>query len=91
MRRLVDDGYRVVIAFEQRAEAERAGLRPCADERDAGRTAGRGGRARASRSCRCALRRHFLIPDIKLALLTDAQVFPAPAQSRPGRRPTPWE
>ena len=25
MRRLVDDGYRVVMAFEQRAEAERAG------------------------------------------------------------------
>jgi transcription-repair coupling factor (superfamily II helicase) len=88
MRRLVDDGYRVVIAFEQRAEAERAGyvLR---------RTSGtpvHGGEVEPGPGVSflpMALRRHFLIPEIKLALLTDAQVFPRRHKSAPGRRPTP--
>ena len=53
IRRLVDDGYRVVIAFEQRAEAERAGyvLRRVSREHGTGRRGGR--RGRACRSCRC--------------------------------------
>ena len=88
MRRLVNDGYRVVIAFEQRAEAERAGyvLR---------RTSGtlvHGGEVEAGPGVSflpLPLRRHFLIPDLKLALLTDAQVFPRRHKAAPARRPTP--
>ena len=84
MRRLVDDGYRVVIAFEQRAEAERAGyvLR---------RTSGtlvHGGEVEAGPGVSflpLSLRRHFLIPEIKLALLTDAQVFPRRHKAGPGQ------
>ncbi len=75
IRRLVNDGYRVVIAFEQRAEAERAGyvLR---------RTSGtlvHGGEVEAGPGVSflpVPHRRHFVIPELKLALLTDAQVFP---------------
>jgi transcription-repair coupling factor (superfamily II helicase) len=75
LRRLVDEGYRVVIAFEQRAEAERAGyvLR---------RTSGRLvspqeiGTEPGVYYLASPLRRHFVIPDLKLALLTDALVFP---------------
>ena len=32
-------------------------------------------------------RRHFIIPDLKLALLTDAQVFPRRHKAAPARRP----
>ena len=49
MRRLVDDGYRVVIAFEQRAEAERAGY---VLRRTTGTLACTGERWRPDRECR---------------------------------------
>ena len=88
IRRLASDGYRVVIAFEQRAEAERAGyvLR---------RTSGtlvHGGEVEPGPGVSflpIALRRHFLIPEIKLAVLTDAQVFPRRHKAASTRRPTP--
>ena len=88
MRRLVDDGYRVVIAFEQRAEAERAAY---VLRRTSGTLVhGKEVEAGAGVSFLPApLRRHFLIPEIKLALLTDAQVFPRRHKAAPARRPTP--
>ncbi len=88
MRRLVDDGYRVVIAFEQRAEAERAGF---VLRRTTG-TLVHGGEVEAGPGVSflpAPLRRHFLIPEIKLALLTDAQVFPRRHKAAAARRPTP--
>jgi transcription-repair coupling factor (superfamily II helicase) len=88
MRRLVKDGYRVVIAFEQRAEAERAGY---VLRRTTG-TLAHGGEVEAGPGVSflpLALRRHFLIPDLKLAVLTDAQVFPRRHKAAPARRPTP--
>jgi len=75
IRRLVEEGYRVVIAFEQRAEAERAGfvLRKVtgalgsADEIDQGP---------GVTFLPVPHRRHFVIPGLKLALLADAVIFP---------------
>ena len=88
MRRLVDDGYRVVIAFEQRAEAERAGF---VLRRTSGALAhgGEVGSGAGVTYLPIPLRRHFQIPEIKLALLTDAQVFPRRHKTAPARRPTP--
>jgi transcription-repair coupling factor (superfamily II helicase) len=75
VRRLARDGYRVVIAFEQRAEAERAqyaaprlgGVVTAADEIAAG--------AGVS-LLPVPLRGHFVIPELKLAVLSDALIFP---------------
>ncbi|MGI5939873.1 MAG: transcription-repair coupling factor [Thermoleophilia bacterium] len=86
IRRLVDDGYRVVIAFEQRAEAERAGymLRSVtgvlAGPDDIGDGSGVTYLPRP-------FHRHFIIPEIRLALLTDAQVFPRRHKAIVDRRP----
>jgi transcription-repair coupling factor (superfamily II helicase) len=86
IERLVKDGYRVIIAFEQRAEAERAryvlrritGTLAEDEEVDAGP-----GITFMPRPHR----RHFMLPDIKLALLTDGQVFPRRHKAVSERRP----
>ena len=84
--RLVGEGYRVVIAFEHRAEAERAGyvLRrvegTLADGIDV--HAGPGVTFLPS-----PLHRHFMLPDVKLALLTDSLVFPRRHKVVSERRP----
>lgn len=75
IQRLVGEGYRVVIAFEHRAEAERAGyvLRrvtgTLADGTDVHSGPGVTFLPRP-------FHRHFMLPDVKLALLTDSLVFP---------------
>ena len=88
IQRLVDVGYRVFIAFEHRAEAERAGYvfrrltgslgAPEAVSEDAGVT-----------FLPRPFRRHFMIPDLKLALLTDSVVFPRRHKATTERRPLP--
>ena len=86
IQRLVDDGYRVVIAFEQRAEAERAAYtlrRITGTLAAAGEVGGKPGVSFLP----APHRRHFLIPDLKLALLTDALVFPRRHKAAPVRRP----
>jgi transcription-repair coupling factor (superfamily II helicase) len=86
VRRLVDDGYRVVIAFEQRAEAERAGyvFRRISGEPATPDSIGRGP---GVSFLPLPHRRHFLVPDIRLALLTDALIFPRRHKAVGGRRP----
>ncbi len=86
IQRLVDGGYRVVIAFEQRAEAERAGF---VLRRLTGTLTGPDSiRADPGVSFMPRpLRRHFMIPDLKLALLTDALVFPRRHKAAAERRP----
>ncbi len=86
IRRLVGDGYRVVIAFEQRAEAERAGY---VLPRLAG-TLAAGGEIEEGPGVSflpVPHRRHFIMPDLKLALLTDALVFPRRHKAVGVRRP----
>jgi len=86
IRRLVDDGYRVVIAFEQRAEAERAGY---VFRRISGSmaTADDVGRGPGVSFLPVPHRRHFVVPDIKLALLTDSLIFPRRHKAVGERRP----
>ena len=86
IRRLVADGYRVVIAFEQRAEAERAGY---VFRRISGSlaTADAIGRGPGVSFLPVPHRRHFVMPDIKLALLTDALIFPRRHKAAGERRP----
>jgi transcription-repair coupling factor (superfamily II helicase) len=86
IRRLVEDGYRVVIAFEHRAEAERAGymLRRVAGSVGA---AGDVGRGPGVTFLPVPHRRHFVLPDLKLALLTDAVIFPRRHKVVAARRP----
>jgi transcription-repair coupling factor (superfamily II helicase) len=75
IQRLVGDGYRVVIAFEHRAEAERAGYvfrrvkGALADGADVPSGPGVTFLPRP-------FHRHFMLPDVKLALLTDSLIFP---------------
>ena len=86
IQRLVDDGYRVVIAFEQRAEAERAAY---VFRRITG-TLVAGGDVDAKPGVSflpMPHRRHFMMPELKLALLTDALVFPRRHKAAPVRRP----
>jgi transcription-repair coupling factor (superfamily II helicase) len=85
VQRLVDDGYRVAIAFEQRAEAERAGY---VMRRIRGTYAGAGeiDFKPGVSFLPVPHRRHFVIPDLKLALLTDAVVFPRRHKAAPVRR-----
>ena len=75
LERLVRAGYRVVVAFEQRAEAERAGY---ILKRAPGRVAGQGDVPVTAGLSFYTVphRRHFVMPEIKLALLCDTQVFP---------------
>ena len=69
------DGFRVFIAFEQRAEAERAVFAA------PGATGGWCRRTMISVEAGVSflplsLRGHFVIPDVKLAVLSDALLFP---------------
>ena len=84
--RLIADDYRVMIAFEARAEAERAGyiLR-----RVTGRLAGPldVGSEPGVTFLTAPHRRHFMMPDLKLALLTDTQIFPRRHKAVTERRP----
>ena len=86
IQRLVDGGYRVVVAFEQRAEAERAGY---VLSRLSGTLAGPEGVGDGPgvTFLARAFHRHFMIPDLKLALLTDALVFPRRHKAVAERRP----
>ena len=85
VNRLVRDGYRVVIAFEQRAEAERAGY---VLRRVVGSVAS-GGEIETGPGVSflpVPHRRHLVIPELKLALLTDALIFPRRHKAAPARR-----
>ena len=86
IRRMEDEGYRVVIAFEQRAEAERAGY---VFRRITGSlaTGGEVDRGPGVSFLPLPHRRHFVIPELKLALLTDALVFPRRHKAAAVRRP----
>lgn len=86
IQRLVDDGYRVVIAFEHRAEAERAGhvLRRVRGSLAEGDDVADGpGVTFLPRPHR----RHFMLPEIKLALLTEALIFPRRHKAVAAKRP----
>jgi transcription-repair coupling factor (superfamily II helicase) len=75
VRRMVKDGYRVVIAFEQRAEAERAVF---AAPRLGGAVTGADEIAREPgvSFLPVPLRGHFVLPDLKLGVLGDTLLFP---------------
>ena len=75
VRRLVGEGYRVVVAFEQRAEAERAVY---AAPRLAGAVVGVEGikDAPGVSFLPVSLRGHFVLPELKLAVLGEALIFP---------------
>jgi transcription-repair coupling factor (superfamily II helicase) len=85
LERLVDDGYRVVVAFEHRAEADRAGY---ILKRVSGRVAGGEEIAPTPGITFLAVphRRHVILPDIKLAVLTEAQLFPKRRKASAERR-----
>ena len=85
VRRLVADGFRVAVAFESRAEAERAGYILVR----AGGRLGEGLEIPEEPGLTympVALRRHFLLPDLRLALLTDNQIFPKRRKATAERR-----
>jgi transcription-repair coupling factor (superfamily II helicase) len=86
IRRLATNGYRVVIAFEQRAEAERAGY---VLPRVTGTLVAGGEIAPGPGVSFLPVphRGHFVIPELKLALLTDSLVFPRRHKAAAGRRP----
>jgi len=75
VRRLAAEGHRVVVTFEQRAEAERAvfaapGLAgKVAQASDIPEEAG-------VTFTQAPLRGHFVIPDLRLAVLGDSLIFP---------------
>ncbi|MHB0980436.1 MAG: transcription-repair coupling factor [Thermoleophilia bacterium] len=87
LERLAAEGYRVVVAFESRAEAERAtfilkrvpGRVAAAAEVPAGPGVTYLGTPH---------RRHFVLPDVGLALLTDTQLFPRRRKAAGPRRPS---
>jgi len=75
LSRLVEEGYRVVIAFEHKGEAERAPY----ILRKVGGVVQTGQEMSASPGITylaTPYRRHFLMPELRLALLTEAVVFP---------------
>jgi transcription-repair coupling factor (superfamily II helicase) len=85
VRRLAADGYRVVIAFEQRAEAERAAY---VFRRITGNLVS-GGEIEPGPGVSflpVPHRGHFVIPDLKLALLTDSLLFPRRHKAAAARR-----
>ncbi|HLA82316.1 MAG TPA: transcription-repair coupling factor, partial [Thermoleophilia bacterium] len=86
IQRLVGEGYRVVIAFEHRAEAERARyiLRRVTGIPAEGADVGSGPGVTFMPTPH---RRHFMLPDVKLALLTDSLVFPRRHRMVAERRP----
>ncbi|MCX8033184.1 MAG: transcription-repair coupling factor [Thermoleophilia bacterium] len=87
LSRLVDEGYRVVIAFEHKGEAERA---PYILKRVPGVVESGGEIAATPGVTYLAIpyRRHFVLPDLKLALLTESVVFPR-RRKVAGARPRP--
>ncbi|MHB1345061.1 MAG: CarD family transcriptional regulator, partial [Thermoleophilia bacterium] len=87
LERLAAEGYRVVVAFESRAEAERATF---ILKRVPGRVA-----AAADVPAGPGItylgtphRRHFVLPEAGLALLTDTQLFPRRRKATGPRRPS---
>jgi transcription-repair coupling factor (superfamily II helicase) len=75
VRRLVSEGYRVVMVFEQRAEAERAVY---AAPRLTGNVIGPDGvpGAPGVSFLPVPLRGHFVLPELKLAVLAGTLIFP---------------
>ncbi|MBU2600600.1 MAG: transcription-repair coupling factor [Actinobacteria bacterium] len=75
LERLAGEGFRVVVAFESRAEAERATFilkRASGRQAAAGQIPGDPGISYLG----VPHRRHFVLPDAHLALLTDTLLFP---------------
>ena len=91
VQRLAKDGYRVVIAFEQRAEAERAAYVLTRVKGVLASTTSAGGGEVESGEGVSFLpvphRRHFIMPELKLALLTDALIFPRRHKAAVSRKP----
>ncbi|GAB4243865.1 MAG: transcription-repair coupling factor [Thermoleophilia bacterium] len=85
LNRLASEGYLAAVAFEQRAEAERAGY---ILKRVTGRvaSAAEAGGAAGVVFLAAGHRRHFLIPDLRLALLTEGQIFPRRRRAAAERR-----
>jgi transcription-repair coupling factor (superfamily II helicase) len=75
VRRMAKDGYRVVVAFEQKAEAERAVF---AAPRLGGAvvTDGEISLDAGVTFLTVPLRGHFIMPELKLAVLGDSMLFP---------------
>ncbi len=85
LERLSSDGYRVVVAFTQRAEAERAGY---ILTRVGGRTAGPAEIPPdpGLTFLNAAHQRPFLLPGARLALVTEGQIFPRRRKAAKERR-----
>lgn len=85
LERLSGEGYRVMVAFESRAEAERALY---ILKRVSGRPTGPADVPEGAgiSYLTAGHRRHFMIPDIRLALIADTQVFPRRRKSTGERR-----
>jgi len=85
LERLSKDGYRVVVAFTQRAEAERAGY---ILTRVGGRTAGPSEIPPdpGLTFLNAAHQRPFLLPGARLALVTEGQIFPRRRKAAKERR-----
>ena len=76
----------MVVAFEQRAEAERAGY-VLTRVKGTLASAGEIESGPGVSFLPVPHRRHFMIPDLKLALLTDALIFPRRHKAASARRP----
>ncbi|MHB8867309.1 MAG: transcription-repair coupling factor [Thermoleophilia bacterium] len=87
LERLAAEGYRVVVAFESRAEAERATF---ILKRVPGRVAAAGDVPAGPGITYLGTphRRHFVLPEAGLALLTDTQLFPRRRKATGPRRPS---
>jgi transcription-repair coupling factor (superfamily II helicase) len=75
VRRMAKDGYRVVVAFEQKAEAERA-VFAAARLGGAAVAAGEITLDAGVSFLTVPLRGHFIMPELKLAVLSDSMLFP---------------
>ena len=86
LERLASEGYRVVIAFESRAEAERATF---ILKRSPGRPAAPTDIPTGPGVTYLGVphRRHFMLPDVGLVLLTHTQIFPRRRKAAGPRRP----
>jgi len=87
LERLAAEGYRVVVAFESRAEADRATF---ILKRSPGRPAAPGEIPAGPGVTYLGVphRRHFALPDVGLALLTHTQIFPRRRKAAGPRRPS---
>ncbi len=85
LERMAADGYRVVVAFESPAEAERALY---VLKRLPGRPAGPSEipEGPGTTYLTAGHRRHFVLADLKLALITDTQIFPRRRKATSARR-----